>query len=1132
MRREVRLGRMLLALAAGLMLCAAFAVAQQGGRGRAQETLTLKAERKIEFTTDEGTWISVDVSPDGQTIVFDLLGDLYTLPISGGEAKPLATGMAFDSQPKFSPDGKWIAFLSDRSGGENLWIMKADGTEPKQLSRDPDSEFASPVWTPDGQYVVAARTTWPLRVHELWMYHIRGGSGVQLTRATTAGAAAAGPPTPGPGGQPPRTNSIGAAFSPDGRYLYFSRKINGFQYNAMFPLWQIVRHDRVTGEDDTLTQAEGSAMRPLISPDGTKMVYATRYETQTGLRIRDLKTGEERWLKYPVQRDDQESRYTMDLMPGYAFLPDGKSLLLTYGGKIHRLDVATGADPVIPFTAKVAQELGPKLDFPYRVDQGPVRARLIQSPSQSPDGSRLAFSALTHLYVMDLPANCASPCRGTPRRLTSGNAREYQPAWSPDGRWIAYVTWDNGQGGIWKIAADGSGAPQQLTTVPEFYSDPVWSPDGRRIVAMRMPAQAREDYSNVGQDLIWIPAEGGEAKVIFPSRGLANPHFTHDPERIYLRSNQGLISVRWDGTERRTHLRVTGTGSYSADQPVPADGIVASPDAHWVLAHVMNQLYLVAMPEVGGETPTVNVNSPSVPVKKLTDVGADYFDWADDGKTITWAIGASFLREKTDSISLEMPARPAGGEGVGAGENAQQPAGAPPAQRPAPVRAAAGAQEYTAEIEVPRKTPKGTIVLRGATVITMKGEEVLPDADIVVSDNRITSIGKRSTSVPAGARVFDVKGKTIVPGFVDTHAHWSEIKRGVLDLQNWSFMANVAYGVTTGLDVQTGTNDMFAYQDLADTGEIIGLRAFSTGPGVFSNNRFQSLDEVKDVLERYKNYYHTPNIKSYIVGNRKTRQWMVEASKALGMMPTTEGALDQKLDLTHFIDGMHGNEHTLPYTPLYKDTVQLVSQSGTAYTPTFIVQYGGPWAENYYYMYTEVHDNTKLAHFTPHTILDQKTERRGFWFRPEEFAFPQYAAQATKILRAGGFVGIGSHGQLQGLGYHWEMWNLAAGGATPMEVLRAATIQGAKIIGVAQDLGSVEPGKLADLVILDKNPLDDIHNTNTIRWVMKNGELFEGDTLNQVWPEQKQLPPFWWYNEKPSGGALTIPAPEIRILKR
>jgi hypothetical protein len=357
-----------------------------------------------------------------------------------------------------------------------------------------------------------------------------------------------------------------------------------------------------------------------------------------------------------------------------------------------------------------------------------------------------------------------------------------------------------------------------------------------------------------------------------------------------------------------------------------------------------------------------------------------------------------------------------------------------------------------------------------------------------------------------------VKGKTITPGFIDTHAHWFEIRRGILDTQNWAFLANLAYGVTAGLDVQTGTNDMFAYQDLVDTGDILGQRAFSTGPGVFSDNNFQSEEEVKGVLTKYRKYYGTHNIKSYMVGNRKQRQYMVQAAKELEMMPTTEGALDLKLNLTHVIDGFHGNEHTLPVTPLYKDVVQMFAQSGISETPTLIVNYGGPFGENYWYEYSEVHDNAKLNHFTPHREIDEKTKRRLGWFRKDEYEFPKLAAQMAKLERAGGLVGVGSHGQLQGLGYHWEMWMLASGGMTPLEVLKCATLNGSKIVGRPEELGTIEPGKLADLVIFDKNPLDDIHNTNTIHWVVKNGEVFEGDTLNQVWPEQKKLEPLWFWN--------------------
>ena len=135
--------------------------------------LPLKPTRKIEFTTDEGTWLSLDVSPDGKTIVFELLGDIYTLPIEGGTAKLVDGGMAFDSQPKFSPDGKWIAFISDREGSENIWVMHADGSGVKQVSKDPNNEFASPSWSPDGNYIFVSKAGFGITTFEIWMYHVR-----------------------------------------------------------------------------------------------------------------------------------------------------------------------------------------------------------------------------------------------------------------------------------------------------------------------------------------------------------------------------------------------------------------------------------------------------------------------------------------------------------------------------------------------------------------------------------------------------------------------------------------------------------------------------------------------------------------------------------------------------------------------------------------------------------------------------------------------------------------------------------------------------------------------------------------------------------------------------------------------
>jgi Tol biopolymer transport system component/imidazolonepropionase-like amidohydrolase len=1089
----------------------------------------------VTFETTEGTWTSLDVSPDGQTIVFDLLGDLYTVPIAGGAATALTKGPAFDYHPRYSPDGKTIAFTSDENGMENLWLIDTDGKNRRALTTEKTAYVRSAAWLPGGEYLVARKEDAKragIPPVELWIYHRRGGNGIKLTSSDDL------------------NNAAGPVASPDGRFIYFSAREVRFSYQPKLAggLWEIYRFDRTTGERSQITGGIGGATRPALSPDGKTLVFVSRRDADTVLVARTLATGAERVLARDVERDDQEGFGAMDVWPNYAFVPDGSAIVYSSHGKLHRLALAAGAQPAdIPFRASVEQWLAPTVTYQEHAASGPVEAKILRRASQSQDGRWIVFEAFGRCWLQRLENGKLS---GAPRRLTAegGPAREYTPAFSADGQWVAYVTWTDAEGGaVWKVRvpADASAAPssgERLTPTAGHYINPEWSPSGDRLAVVRgsgLEFRGQQPEDEQAFEIRWLNAGGGEPEYVTSVDGPGGMrfhpqvHWSKDGTRLFYgrpvpRKGPSddpkidLISIRLDGTDRKTLLRL----------PI-VDDLVPSPDNQWLAFSTRDEVYVSALPPANlDKAPEVSNTDGGVPVWRLTDAAGGYVNWADGGKAITWTLGAEFHRlTLADAIAFAEAKRArdakkdkddsqtGDSKGADKGKTAKDDSAKKDDEPKVPK-----SEALKIAVSVPRPAPDGVLVLAGARVVTMNGDQILPSADVVITGNRITAIGASGTvTLPPGAHKVDVAGATIVPGLIDTHAHLHYSGYEVLPETKWEYAANLAYGVTTTYDPSAPSLDVFEQGEMVETGRMLGPRVYSSGDVLFGGQQedvYAQVDDQEDALRQVRRMkaYGARMIKVYQQPRRDERLWLAQACRQEHMLLTAEGAGELQTDLTMVLDGFTAFEHALPYE-LHDDVIQFLGHAGTYYTPTLIVAYGGPEAEDYYYQVKNPHDDEKLRRFVPHRMLDQ-LGRRHIWIWPDEYRFPIVAEGAARVVKAGGHVSLGAHGQLQGLGAHWELWAMAGDGITnggsalsPLDAWKSATRSAAEKLGLLPDLGTVEAGKLADLIVLDADPLADIHNSVKIRYVVKNGQLFDGPTLASEWPTQTPLPKMFWQGE-------------------
>ncbi len=1046
--------------------------------------------REIDFTVSEGTWTSVDLASDGSFIVFDLLSHIYRVPAAGGTAQSLtqSSGVATNFHPRLSPDAKSIAFISDRKGQINLWVMDADGANPRPVALDPTAGMQFPQWTADNQYIVVVKMS-GFGTRSLVMYHRDGGSGVTLVKGEV-------------GKMPYRT-----AMSTDGRYLYYdvnTARPTGFwgQEDVLKGTVQLHRYDMKSGAVRAITAGEahqqdrgtsGGAYAAEPSPDGRWLAFmrkvpngtleykGQRFGPRSALWLRDLRLGTERLLMDPVEMDlSEESIPVNGSYPMYRWAHDGKTIVIHQGGKIRRVDVASGAVATIPFTARVQRTISEQAIVKNRISDAPFDVRFIRWASTAPDGRTLAFQALGRIWLQTLPT-------GAPRRLTGASFEpfEFQPAWSPDGRSIAFATVDaSNRGALWRVAVAG-GAPERLTSEFGEYMNPSWTPDAREIVAVRgagASARASTISRNGWFDVIRLPAAGGseidvahlDAGSTFSDQEM-RPTVGADGRLYYaaaMRTAPGggerpvsgvaVVSVRMDGTDRKVHANVKDS-----------DDAAVSPDGQWVAFTHGSNVYLAPLPPggTGDQTPLLAKHGGAFGAVPLSTEGGLYPRWRSPNvvefasANLAFAYDVSTKRTDTTRVTLTAP----------------------------------------------RAIPSGSIALTGARIVTLDNKRVINGGTVVAKAGRITCVGSCSTS--GIDKVVNVSGKTIIPGWVDMHAHHHREHLAMMPKGNFESAIYLAYGVTTTSDPATSSVAAFPTAELIEAGEMVGPRAFSVaeplrdGDGPHTNDVTSRAIALTDVKRRAS--WGAMLLKQYLLPTRQQRQWAVDAAREVGMRITAEGSDDLNYKLGMIMDGHTGGEHLTVQSPLYADFTTFIARSRYFYSHTPLVSGYGGWNEEYFWQESPVWQDARQGKWIPWRQLIPHTRR--FIMRPEtDYSKDIVSQQIADIIAAGGYSAVGSHGQQPGLGSHWDVW-MAAKANGNMTALEIASMHGAMFLGMEDDIGSISVGKLADLMVLNSNPLDNIRNTADIRLVMKAGTLYDAMSLDEIWPRQRPFGDNYWY---------------------
>ncbi|ACT60201.1 amidohydrolase family protein [Hirschia baltica] len=1069
--------------------------------------------KNVSFELEEGSWMSLDISPDGKWIAFDLLNDIYIMSAEGGEAKAILSGPATQKSPQFSSDGKTLAYISDASGHDNIWTASVKGKKRKQISFEERDIISSPAWSPSDEAIIAvvrepeASKVYSSTIRE---YYVDGSEPKHMVDA--------------PGG---RRDVQEPRYSPDGEYLYYTQRVGGDHYvyvNTGLKNFNVMRaplkidmeklkskgHYDAGRENDGRGKKRklhhkrkpghlarpyisgfGSATTAEVSPDGQKIAFIRRHKAQTVLFTFDTETRRQTPVYSELSRDLQSDYLPQEhYYPSYAWFPDNRHIAIWSKGKILRIDMENGDASTIPFKLTSKHEIQPPIRVQQDLAPETVDVKTIRNPVWIADDKIVVFRALSKLWQKDLTNN-------TPITAFTGEDKsEFEPALSFDRDELVYVSWDDETGSELRYRDLKTGQETVLVSTPGTIRDPVFSHSGKLLAYRIMPADPSMSAPGPEAGIYTYTFETEEIDFVEEADKLLQ--FSKDDSKLYYigagrgrDKKEGLFSVSLNGENQEEHAYTTSYNVRDLD---------ISPDEKWLAFKDNNDLFIAPFKKSDEAWEVSEIDTENA--KMIAPLGGYDLSWSNDGLTLRWTFGPTICE-------INLPAK----------------------------AEATCDLDLGFSVEAPEE--KGLFAFVGGRVIPIEGD-VIENGVVVVEGNKIKLFGRQEdVAIPDEAQIVDITGKTIMPGFLDAHGH-IDCCYGVdvMPQKHAGRYAALAYGVTTNFDPYS--NDQLSYEagEMTAAGQLVGPRWFSSAQvihgvegrwgGVY--HEFNSLDEARDIMTLRKAM--GPSVlKTYKFPSRQKRQWLVKAAREAGYMVDAEGAGQFYTNISMLLDGHTNLEHNLPVDTYYKDLQELFKASEVSATPTLIVVFGALFGENYIYQNFEFDDEVKIKNFVP-DVNNSYNPITGAGGAPlhvrcmhsikasdtvYDVGFRSVARTYAELDRQGVPVNVGSHGQVSGLAIHWEMILMAQGGMTPERILRAATINGARSFGLDHQLGSIKEGKLADLIVLDENPLENIENTNSVSMTMINGRLFDAETMQEIGPDAKPRSKFYWELQDTNG---------------